>query len=200
MSPEDAKRKYEEALATLPPEVREVFLQLQANAKPRPKLLALTSSALRALAPEDLEVAVIDFVERQMDQSEDRIATLRELPRGLQVFYLTFLVEAEVMNGGFNQFFWNPSSEFAELIGPALRELGSSDAADIFDQALSVANAEAEQAACNNMSRTLETFSESYQHTLLNTFDEVFCEHAKRFPELRLHMAQHNPAALCGDG
>lgn len=199
MSSEDAQRKYEEAVAALPPELREVFLQLQANAKQRPTLSALTSEALQALAPEDLEVAVIDFVERRMSQSEDRIATLRELPRSLQVFYLTFLVEAEVMNGGFNQFFWNPSSEFAELISPALRELGSSDAADIFDQALSVANAEAEQDPRNNMSRTLEAFSESYQHTLLNTFDEVFCKHAQGFPELRLHMAQHNPASLCGD-
>jgi hypothetical protein len=199
MSPEEAKQKYEEALAALPSEVREVFLRLQAGAKPRPQLASLTSSALGALPPDDLEVAVLGFVERQLAQSQDRVAALGELPRRLQVFYLSFLVEAEVMNGGFNQFFWNSSSEFAALVGPALRELGASEAAELFDQALSQAHDEAEQARPANRPRTLQTFSESYQHTGLNAFDEAFSRHAEGFPALRLQLAQRDPPAFCGE-
>jgi hypothetical protein len=185
MSPEDAKRQYDEALAALPPEVREVFMQLHASAKPRATLSRLTASNINALAPEDLEGAVIEFVGNQLAQSQDRLAKLTELPRGLQVFYLSFLVEAEVMNGGFNQFFWNSSSDFSDLVSPALRELGASAAADIFDQALAVAMAEGKLETDKTGARTLEVFSESYQHTRLNDFDQEFCERAVGFPELR---------------
>ena len=200
MTPEEAKQKYEEILAGLSPELREVFLRLQAEAKPRPKLECLSASTLNSLESEDLDTAIVDYVERQISQSEDRHARLFELPRGLQVFYLSFLVEAEVMNGGFNQFFWNSSGEFAEAVAPALRQLGAGEAAEIFERAFAVAKIEAEKATLNPAPRTLEAFSTSYETTQLNGFDVAFCEHALHFPSLRLHLARHHTASLCDDG
>jgi hypothetical protein len=199
MSPEEAKRKYEEALAALPPEVQETFRMLAANARPRPCIDSLDKSTVRGLAPEDVEIAVVEFVDRQIQSSEDRCNAVLSLTRGLQVFYLSFIVEAEVMNGGFNQFFWNSSSEYAELIAPALRELGASEAAEIFEQALAVANAEIETTAEFRRSSTLEAFSASYEHTRLNEFDSRFCKLAEQFPALRLAIIHTNEPTFFPD-
>ena len=189
MSPEEAKRKYEEGLAALPPEVQETFRMLAAGARPLPRIEVLDESTLNALPPEDLEIAVVEFVGRQLASATDRQKAILSMPRGLQVFYLSFIVEAEVMNGGFNQFFWNPSSEYAELIAPALRELGDPEAANIFEQALALANAEIGSTA---KVRTIEAFSESYGSTQLNEFDEPFCKRADQFPNKRLAIVRTN--------
>jgi len=191
MSPEEAKRKYEEALSSLPPELQATFRELAASAKPRPRIETLDEASVAALAGEDLEVAVMDFVERNLP-SQQRLQAVLSLPRGLQVFYLSFIVEAEVMNGGFNQFFWNSSCEYAELVAPVLRELGSAEAAAVFDQAFAVAEAEIEVKAKFQRSATLEAFSESYHHTELNAFDEPFCKLAGQFPALRLQIVRTN--------
>lgn len=190
MSPEEAKRKYDEALSALTPELQEMFRALAANAKQRPRIESLTESELCRLDSEDVEIAVIDFVERQLAPSADRVTTILSMPRGLQVFYLSFVLEAEVMNGGFNQFFWNSSSEFAELMAAILRDLGASEAAALFEKAFAVANEELDTAPPH--SRTLEAFSESYAHTRLNQFDEQFCKQALQFPDLRTEIIRTN--------
>jgi hypothetical protein len=177
MSPEEAKRKSDEALAALPPDLqetlRETFRALAANAKPRPRIESLTESEIGRLDPEDIDIAVIDFVQQHFVPLENRVSAVLSMPRGLQIFYLSFIVEAEVMNGGFNQFFWNPSSEFAELMATALHDLGATEAATLFAQAI-------------------EAFSESYAQTRLNQYDARFCEQALGFPKLRAEIIRKN--------
>ncbi len=199
MSPEEAKLKYEEALAALSPEIQETFRALARSARPRPRIDSLDEATVGALAEEDVEVAVIEFVERKLQASGKRRDALLSMPRGVQVFYLSFIVEAEVMNGGFNQFFWNSSSEYAELVGPALRQLGDAEAAGIFEQAFAVANSELEAAAEFRRSGALEAFSESYQHTRLNEFDGHFCKRAERFPAMRFAIVRTNEPLFFGE-
>lgn len=199
MSPEEAKLKYEEALAALSPELQETFRALAGNARPRPCIDSLDEATLGALAEEDIEVAVIEFVERKLQASGKRRDALLTMSRGVQVFYLSFVVEAEVMNGGFNQFFWNSASEYAELVGPALRQLGDVEAASIFEQAFAVANSELEATAKFRQPGTLEAFSESYHHTRLNEFDGRFCTRAERFPAMRLAIIRTNEPLFFGE-
>jgi hypothetical protein len=192
MSPEEARRKYEEALAALPPDVQETMRSLIANARPQPRIDTLSRPAVTALAREDIDSAVVELIDRTLSASIDRTKAVQELPRGVQIFYLSFIVEAEVMNGGFNQFFWNSSSEYAELIAPALRELQAPRAAEIFEQAFLVARAEIEKQAKARSIGTLEAFSETYKETRLNEFDEIFCTEAEHFPSLRMQVVQTN--------
>lgn len=198
MSPEEAKRKYEKALAALPPELQETFRALAANARPTPRIESLDEKTVGALAEEDIEVAVIQFVERKLEASKERRDALLLMPLGLQVFYLSFIVEAEVMNGGFNQFFWNSFSEYAELIAPALLQLGDAEAASIFEQAFAVANSEVEGTVKFRNPGTLEAFSESYRHTRLNEFDSHFCTRAEQFPAMRLAIVRTNEPLFFG--
>jgi hypothetical protein len=192
MSPEEARRKYEESLAALPTEVQETMRALIANARPRPSIDALSRSEIEALAHEDIESAVVAFIGKKLSTSTDRAKAIQDLPRGAQIFYLSFIVEAEVMNGGFNQFFWNSSSEYAELVAPALNELQASRAADVFERAFLVAQSEIKIQAKAKAVGTLDAFSESYKETRLNEFDEEFCKEAEHFPALRMQMLQTN--------
>ena len=192
MTPDEARKQYEEALAALPPELQEVMRQLSASARPLPTVTALSRSQLDALSPEDLEPAVVDYIARVLAPENDRVAALRKFPRGVQVFYLSFLVEAEVANGGFHQFFWNSSSEFSELIAPALIDLGAPRAATIFEQALAVAESEIPQQSVPRSQDTLEVFASMYETTGLNQFDEPFSTESQAFPVLRRQVIAEN--------
>lgn len=187
-SPDEQRLTLERLLATLPPETQELFQKLEAetNARePRPKLLEISGPSLRALAVEDLDFAIFEYVAERLSKTDAPNAELLTLPRGLQVFYLSFLVEAEVMNGGFNQFFWNSSGAMADLIAPALRDLGAHDAADIFEQAWALAKVEASLRSPFKEERSLDAFSRSYAETRLGQFDAPFGRIAQWLPSLR---------------
>jgi hypothetical protein len=190
-SPDELKAEYEKLLATMPPEVQKIFRENEEKAKnqpPRPRLAEISSASLKSLAGEDLDLAVYDYVETRLSGANDRKLALLSLPRGLQIFYLSFVIEAEVMNGGFNQFFWNSSAEMAELVAPALRDLQANEAARIFDEALAVAHSEVAATAKFKSKGTLDAFSKSYAETNLTKFDTSFCNWAEKFPLLRANL------------
>jgi hypothetical protein len=202
-SPAELLAIQEKLLASLPPEVREAFAKIKAEADARPPRLTLTeisSEVLSALSGEDLDLAVYEYVERQLSQSSDRPAALGLLPRGLQLFYLSFIVEAEVMNGGLHQFFWNPSSEMVELIAPALRELQAKEAADIFEQAVIIADEEIPTYREREQGRLLEAYSESNAKSNLRKFDDDFCSYAEDFRALRASFIQSHKEQFLSAG
>lgn len=202
-SPAELLAIQEKLLASLPPEVREAFAQMTAEADarpPRPTLTEISSEALSALSGEDLDLAVYEYVERQLSASRNRPATLGLLPRGLQLFYLSFIIEAEVMNGGLHQFFWNPSSEMAGLIGPALRELQASEAADLFDQAVIIADEEISTCGEHKKEKMLEAYSVSNAKSKLRQFDDEFCSYAEEFRALRTVFIQSHEEQFLSTG
>ena len=109
------------------------------NARPRPRSHALSRDAIKALAADEVDSDVVEYTGRMLSASPEGAAALPGFPRGVRVFYLSFVVEAEVLSGGFNQFFWNSSSDHAEWIAPVLSDLGAQRAAEIFEQACGVA-------------------------------------------------------------
>lgn len=194
LSPEELRQVHQQLLATLPPETQEVFREIEASAiarPPRPVLTDISASALLALNGEDLDLALYDYVAGKLDMDAPE-AALRELPRGLQVCYMSFVVEAEVMNGGLSQFFWNSSGELAAMIAPALRELGAHEAAGLFEKALFVAEQEAPMRARLKAENTWQSFSASHEETRLDQFDQPLAELAERFPMLRAAFIRDN--------
>lgn len=191
----DIMKAFEDLLAMLPPASQEAMRQLMASARERPRLGSLAQEALARLDAGDRESAVVDWVGRHLDACSDALAALQALPRGLQVYYLSFVVEAQVMNGGFNQFFWNSSARFAPLIAPALSDLGSPGAAEIFREAWAVAIAEGVERP-KDCERSLEMFSASCAASRLQALDRPFCELAMHFPALREKIAATNDPAF----
>lgn len=61
---------------------------------------------------------------------------IEKLSPAEKTFYLVFQLEGEVNNGGFSQFFYNSSDNFANDTAAALREIGAEKTAVICDRAL----------------------------------------------------------------
>lgn len=196
-NPPDTSQAFADLLALLPPESQQAMRQLMASSKERPSLESVSKEELDRLDAEDREAAVIGWVGRHLHSSTDALAAFAALPRGLQVYYLSFVVEAEVMNGGFNQFFWNASVQFAPFVEQVLMELGCPRAAGIFREAWAVAIEEG-AGRPDDGEWSLSDFSASYEETRLDQFDAPFCELATHFPALRRKIVDTNEPAFYG--
>lgn len=186
-SPDALRAIHDRLLAAITPEAQENFrtLQEQAQARPqRPRLQNLSAAGLRALHGEELDQAVFEFVAEKLDDTDSARAKLLDLPRALQVFYLSFVLEVEVLNGGLGQFFWNSCAAWSDLMAPALCELGAPEAADIFEQAWRVARDAASSTGASE-DRSWEAFAEYSDQTDLDTFDAPLVALVERFPSLR---------------
>jgi Domain of unknown function (DUF4375) len=176
-------------LPPLPPEV----MRMAEEFNNRKKYSEFDLKTIQSIKDEHLEQALLDYVFAKLDEHPgERLQLIASLSPGFQVFYSTWLVEAEVMNGGFNQYFWNSSSEFADMTPSALKEIGDTVAAEMMQKAIATANAEAAQTKKFKSIATLQAFSDSYKHTKLNDFDQPFSKRAELFPALRLrYVRQH---------
>lgn len=135
----------------------------------------LTVDLLRSLPPEELGDAVIQHVAFQVGDDASRIPdVVRGLPAGLRAIYATYVVDMEVSNGGFNQFFWNPSSHYAEDALQGYELLGAAEYAAVLRGALEIRAAEEERLAPYDRAGTLEAFSASYGMTRLGEADENY--------------------------
>jgi len=184
-----------------PDDIRQIFLLARRQRAMEPRIDVLDRATLRGLDVQDRDALLAKYVDEKIGFDEDRVARLMQLPRGLQVFYLSLSVEHEVLNGGFHQYFFNAVSDFAELVGPALRELGDDDAARLFESALKIAdefeddgpedgegaNQAGEHAAspASDQHALLEAFAAAARNSPFTMLDGPFAERASRFSALR---------------
>jgi hypothetical protein len=173
----------------VPPNAREAFRASRAERAARPQMRDLDADTLRSISPVDLDRMLSEYVVQLLSRASDRPSELAKLPRGVQVFYLTYLVEAEVVNGGFHQFFWNSSSEFAELVASAISELGDPDAARIYESALAQAISEMSRSV-DSTEEIRESFARSASQSTLHQFDDSFAQRARHFSTLRLKLVR----------
>lgn len=82
---------------------------------------------------------VVDMCEKVCKKCEygDDIEKLNEHER---VFYVTQILEQEVSNGGFSQFFYNSSGDFSNELVDAFKKIGALKTAKICKKALAVFN------------------------------------------------------------
>lgn len=64
------------------------------------------------------------------------------LPKHLQVTYLTVILENQVLNGGFHQYFVNSYGQFAKETIDALIEIGAFKKSNLLDKALHIVQGE----------------------------------------------------------
>lgn len=197
LSPSDSRteqlRKLAEAEAALPQEVREKLAELrrQSDALPRPTHLDATT--IQSIKDQDLDYALTwYFGERMRVMESSREATLLGETAAFRTFYLCWLLEAEVLNGGFNQYFWNVPPELTGPTADALRNIGANETLDIFLSATKRAEAEAPGRNALKEKGTLQAFSESYQSSRLDEYDNRFTAHAAAFAAKRIAYVRAN--------
>jgi hypothetical protein len=82
---------------------------------------AITSDLLAATADDVIENVLLNYV---LDVLQHRPDTAEDLPIALQAHYLAFILDCEVLNGGFNQLFFN-HPEMADDAAEAFQYLQS---------------------------------------------------------------------------
>lgn len=130
---------------------------------------------LKTLPDKEIEQAILEYaVEKIYQGTETEIQAFTKLPRGFQIVYTTRVLEDEVNNGGFNQYFYNSSGQFADKAVESYQALGLYDHAQIVREAIQVFNDESELHTVTKEKATLEAFMNSYQETKLGEVDHKF--------------------------
>ncbi|EGQ7984065.1 DMP19 family protein, partial [Vibrio vulnificus] len=145
----------------------------------------LDIATLQQISDEDVELAVVDYAHAKLsDRYDHEMEVVRGFSLGVRALYLTWTVEAEVNNGGVNQYYFNTEGKF------------SADAEEhekLMREANEVHRKEAVEMARFKEIGTIEAFSESYQHTKLGPFDNRFYKLSENLSALRVARIRKNP-------
>lgn len=144
--------------------------------KNRPIHKNLTVQIIDTTSNDELLQVVFDNLTEKMPKDYtkeyERVLTLT---KSQQAIYMTWILEAEVNNGGFNQFYSNSSGQYAKLLPDALKLIGANKLADLTLNANKIYEQENDKIT-KHQDGTLEGFSKSYDDNPLNDFDHKFYE------------------------
>jgi hypothetical protein len=140
-----------------------------------PRFQTLTRDLLAELPDSMVAAAVYQHALWSIGGRFDReVQIVSTLPSGVQAVYATLLLESEVYNGGFNQYFWNSTGALADVALRGFELLGATEHARLTREAIEIGNSEASMRRMYKRKGTTEAFSESYKHTNLGSLDEQF--------------------------
>lgn len=170
------------------------FLSKMEEFDNREKYTKITKNVLDSIPDNKLEQAIIDFIidEKIKDNYESEYKIVRSLSKGLQYVYATWLLEGEVNNGGFNQYFYNSAGDFKKEALEGLEHIGATENAKLLSEAIHIYNREKEMHDRVKKKGTIKAFSESYDETELTNLDERFYSLAEDLSKLRIDYIRNN--------
>ena len=154
----------------------------------------LTVEILDSIPDDKLEQAIFDNIYEIIgDDYENELNNVKKLSKGQQAFFSTWIIEGEVNNGGFNQFYFNSSGQYAEMAEVGFKTIGAEKFSELTKRANKIYS--------DNKKRleefddgTMESFSESYKDNPLNDLDKEFYElyDAEKIGDLRINYIREN--------
>jgi len=156
--------------------------------KNRKQYSSFSEETLKTISDEHLEQAIIDYIldYKIKNNYEKEYEIITNLSNGFQYIYLTWILEAEVNNGGFNQYFYNTSTKFTKEVLIALKALNANEFYKITNQAIELFNKVYEIHKKANKDGTLEAFLSTYEDSNLDTLDDEFYKYPENLSELRI--------------
>ena len=165
----------------------------------RPLPPSLNPEVLAKTPDDKLESTIFDFALGKIgDDFTNEEEVLNSLALGIKNLYVTTVVDQEVCNGGFNQFYFNSSRKFALLAPAAFEFFQANDLAEIVRAANSTRASEARWIRAITRIRTVESFMASYRHSKLRPVDEQFWRLRDLLGPLRVAKIRANPESFCG--
>lgn len=146
--------------------------------------------------PDDLlEQAVVDLVLERIGTSpgQDPATVLAGLPGGFRDVYSTWVVEAEVDNGGFNQLFWNAPGWLPKDAAAGFERLGLVELARLVDAGIAIHQQDSARLAALKAEGTLEAFSRSYDERPYAGLDLAFHARGKAVSLARIAYVRSHP-------
>jgi len=160
----------------------------------RPPYSAFDIATLNSISDSDIEFAIFEYAASALDRTEGQLyQSFLSLPEGIQALYSTWLVDAEVANGGFNQYFWNTPSELVTEAIAGFTFFGATQRAELMREAIAIARAEETEQLKFKQANTLEAFSESYAHTMLAPLDSRYYDISEDLSALRIRAIRDQP-------
>jgi len=146
---------------------------------------------------EMLQVVFDNLVEKFPKDHTKEYQTILTWTKPQQAIYVIWCLEAEVNNGGYNQFYFNPSGQYYKLLPDALKLIGAKKFADLTLRANKTYEQENEKIA-KYQDGTLDGFSKSYNDNPLNKFDTEFYELYKveNLQQLQVDFIRKNKTAF----
>lgn len=142
--------------------------------KNRPIYKILTEEIINSTSDDNLLQVVFDNLSEKLpDDFEKEYQTVISWNKSRQAVYMIWVLDAEVNNGGFNQFYFNSSGKFYKHLPEALRLVGARPYAELVEKANQTFENENEKIT-RHQDGTIEGFSRSYEDNPLNNFDNEF--------------------------
>jgi hypothetical protein len=154
----------------------------------------LDPKIIQEIPDSEIELAIFDCAVSAMNADlSNESEILPTLNIGMRSLYATWLVEAEVNNGGFNQYFWNSSGRSVHLAIQGFRYFDAEDLAKLTEQALAIWESEESIRKPLIEANTIEAFSESYNQTQLSSLDTPFLDASADFSSKRISKIRQAP-------
>ncbi len=136
--------------------------------------ILLTNSIIDSTSDDEILFTIFENLNSKLPNDyhkEYESVMLWTKPR--QFIYLIWLLEAEVNNGGYNQFYFNSSGQYYKLLPGVLKLIGADKFAELTERANSVFEKENNKIK-QHQDGTIEGFSKSYDDNPLNKLDVEF--------------------------
>lgn len=153
----------------------------------------LNVEQIKNLKDESIEFDIHDSIISQFNQEEwNDSEIIPKLSKAQQAFYITWEVESEVNNGGFNQFYFNSSGQWADKAVNAFLFFGATKHADLMDRANKIYHKiKPDLDKANDGS--LENFSKTYKDNPLNALDDEFYKIGEPLQQMRIKYIRQHP-------
>jgi hypothetical protein len=132
----------------------------------------LTPESLRQMPDFDLPFAVQQYALSRIGGAveHDRDA-MASLPPAVRAVHAALVLDGEVKNGGFNQFFWNSPHSRVVYAVEALEFFGAQEHLAILREAMETAATERDQLLPYHVEGSIRAFSASYREGLFEHLD-----------------------------
>ena len=170
---------------------------MEFNIVPPPTLVRVSPDALAGISDDDVESSLVHYVVDHMLGDGEGPDTLARWPEGLRAWYITFVVDAEVLNGGFNQLFFNSSRALTPAAPWAFERIGAHAAADLVRRALDLLERHAPALEAAADAGTAEAFMETYLDQPFSELDQLYGELEKELQAARIRFIREQVESLC---
>lgn len=136
----------------------------------------LTAGIIDSTKDGKLLQTIFGNIETNFEEGEQyTLDKISKLTKGQQAIFSIWMLQTEVNNGGFNQFYYNSSGQFWRMAKDGLDLIGAEKIAELVKKA-NKTYSEIKDELESKDDGTIESFSESYEGNFLNNLDDKFYE------------------------
>jgi len=168
----------------------------------RRKYRKLTPQILARIPDDELDFAIWDFIWLKVGKNHNRIDNIvSRLSAGFQMVFYTFILEGEIDNGGYNQYFFNSSGKYALLTLDSFKLIGADENHKNLKKAIAIHTREQKNVKLQKLyaERTIPSFFATYKQTKLGTCDKEFYILEGKLRQLRVRFIREHLEMFVGE-